>query len=234
MTALQEVRSRLFDKRFDWAAIDREKALLHPRVLDLLREACLIESYLPIYMGKMIELFWDDLEATEMFTIEAFEAYTHYYALRRYLDIVDYRAISDAEVVELRKRERAEQYTDLDRELVNFMATEQFAASFFDDLADLVEEPVLRAMLPRFAREETRHSQFAYDLLQHRIARDPEITDHVAAMAAEMRHVGTYVLPRVSPAKDDNVKTLVEFSRRIESLTGRPLSSIMLARGEDS
>jgi hypothetical protein len=227
---LQGVRSQIFDNRYEWASIDHDKALLNPTALDLLREACLIESYLPVYTSKMTELFWNDLEATEALTIEAFEAYSHYYTIRKYLEVVGYRPISDAEVVALRRRERGKRYADQVRELVNFMATEQFAANFFTDLEDMVEEPVLRDMLPRFAREEVRHSQFAYDLLRQRVDRDPGIVDHLLDMATQMRHVGSYVLPRVSPAKDDNFETLVAFSRRIESLTGRPLTSIMLAR----
>jgi rubrerythrin len=229
MSTLDNVRSRIFDKRFEWSRIDPVKALSNTAALDLLREACLIESYLPVYTGKMTELFWDDLEATEVYTIEAFEAYTHYYSIRRYLDTVGYRPISDAEIVELRSRERATRYTDQIRELVNFMATEQFAAGFFADLIDAVEEPVLQAMLARFAEEEVRHSQFAWDLLQKRVEQDPGIADRIVEMASQVQHVGSYILPHVSPAKDDNVKTLIEFSRRIESLTSRSLTSALLA-----
>jgi hypothetical protein len=229
VSVLEEVRSRIFDKRYEWSRIDRAKALSSPAALDLLREACLIESYLPVYTSKMTELFWDDLEATEVYTIEAFEAYTHYYTLRRYLDIVGYRPISDEEIVRLRSRERSVRYTDQIRELVNFMATEQFAASFFEDLIDAVKEPVLQAMLARFAGEEVRHSELACHLLRRRVERDPDIADRIVEMASKVRHVGSYVLPHVSPAKDDNVKTLIEFSRRIEGLTGRSLTSALLA-----
>ena len=63
----------------------------------MLREACLVESYLPVYTGKMMGLFWDDLDATTIFTIESIEAYGHYYVLRRYLETVGYMPVTDEE-----------------------------------------------------------------------------------------------------------------------------------------
>ena len=231
MPALDAVRARIFDKRFDWGRIDRAAALAQPAALDHLREACLVECYLPVYTSKMMDLFWDDADAIEVFTIESFEAYTHYYSLRRYLDIVGYHPVLDADVIAVRARDLDVRYTDRVRELVNFMATEQFAASFFSDLLLSVQEPVLRTLLPRFAQEEVHHSQLAYELLQRQVERDPGIVDHILEMAAQMRHVGTYVLPKVSPAGDDNVKTLVTFGRRIEALTGRSLAWSMVSGG---
>ncbi len=228
MKTLDEVEGKIFDKRYDWDGIDIAKALQRPELLDVLREACLIESYLPVYTGKMMDLFWDDLDATTIFTIEGFEAYTHYYTIRRYLDIVGYKPITDKEVLDLRKKERSEVYTDQIRELVNFMATEHFAAHFFTDLIDLTDEPVLKAMLPKFAIEETSHSQFAYDLLEVRIKQNPLVIDRVIKLAGEVKHIGAYVIPYVSPAKFDNIKTLLSFNRKVEELTGKRLSDIML------
>lgn len=234
MKTLDDVQGKIFDKRFDWDQIDKEVALKHPEILEVLREACLIESYLPVYTSKMLELFWDDLDATTIFTIEGFEAYSHYYIIRRYLDAVGYKPITDKEVLDLRKKERGEEYTDQIRELINFMATEHFAAQFFTDLIELNDEPILASMLPRFAAEEVSHSQFAYDLLEIRIKESPQITEDVIRLASEVKHIGAYVVPRVSPAKADNIKTLLSFNRRIEKLTGRPLSEIMLTRMKEN
>lgn len=228
MTTLDKIQKEIFDKRFNWDAIDKKKALKHPEILDVLREAGLIESYLPVYTGKMLELFWYDLSATTIFTIEGFEAYTHYYIIRRYLDIVGYNPITDEEVIKLRKKERNTIYKDEIRELVNFMATEYFAAQFFTDLIDITEEPILKTMLPRFAKEETSHSQFAYDLLAARLKKNPKMKKSIEKHASGVKHIGAYVLPRVSPAKDDNIKTLLGFNRKVESLVGVPLSDILV------
>ena len=78
-----------------------------------------------------MQLFWDDVKATSMYTIEAFEAYTHYYTLKRYLDTVDYRPITDKDIVALREKDRQKTYDNETRELVKPVATEHFASQFF-------------------------------------------------------------------------------------------------------
>ena len=226
MDTLRAVEGRIFDARFPWAEIDKQRALQDPGVLDLVREACLIESYFATYTAKMMALFWSDVDATAIFSIEAFEAYSHYYILRRYLDIVGYRPVRDDEIVALREQDRDQSYDDEVRELVNFMMTEHFAAQFFQDLADRAAEPVLRAILRRLGREEVTHAQFAAELLEKRIAKDPGIRERILHHARDFRHIGAYVLPGVSNAKDDNLGTILAVDRRIEQLTGRRLSDV--------
>src|SRR3989344_7756643 len=110
MATLKEVESRIFDKKFEWNNIDKNIALGNERVLDLVREACLIEAYFGVYVANMINLLKDDLEATSMFTIEGFEAYSHYYTLRRYLDIINYKPIKDEEIIALREKDKDVKY----------------------------------------------------------------------------------------------------------------------------
>jgi propanediol dehydratase large subunit len=186
-----------------------------------------------VYTGKMMGLFWDDLDATTIFTIESIEAYGHYYVLRRYLETVGYKPVSDEEVVELRERERRVVYTDQLRELVNFMGTEHFAAQFFMDMSQLMEEPVLVAVLPEFAAEEVVHSQFAFDLLQARVRRDPKAKDAILEHARNFKHVGAYVRPYVPPAKGDNVRTIRAFNEKFEKLLGQPLSDYLVEEVPD-
>ena len=226
--SLDAVRRKMFDHRVDWTRVDNAAARATPHVLDLLREACLVESYLPVYTGKMMSLFWDDLDATAMFTIEAIEAYAHYYLLRRYLAQVGHRPITDAEVIELRRAEHRAVYRDPVRELVNFMGTEHFAAQFFADLTRMTSEPVILELLPEFAAEETVHAQFAFDLLAARVRRDPDLATHIVRQARQFRHVGAYVMGDVSPAGTDNLKTIAGFNRRFEKLLGKPLSDFMV------
>lgn len=228
MNTLAKVQRKLFDARLDWSAIDRSRALAHPELLELLREACLVESYLPVYTGKMMALFWDDLDATTIFTVESIEAYGHYYVLRRYLDAVGYKPITDEEVIELRDRERNAVYDDQIRELVNFMGTEHFAAQFFTDMSKLMDEPVIKRILPEFAAEEVIHSQFAFDLLQARVDRDPAARAGVLEHARTFKHVGAYVRPYVPPAKDDNLRAIRAFNDKFADLLGQPLSDYLV------
>jgi hypothetical protein len=226
--ALQTVQRKLFDQKLAWSQIDKQKALAQPEQLELLREACLVESYLPVYTGKMMALFWDDLDATTIFTIESIEAYGHYYVLRRYLETIGYKPISDEEVLELRERERSVIYSDQIRELVNFMGTEHFAAQFFLDMSQLLDEPVLAGILPEFAAEEVIHSQFAFDLLQARLRKDPGARSAILEHARNFKHVGAYVRPYVPPAKGDNVRSIRAFNEKFEKLLGQPLSDFLV------
>ena len=227
MHSLDQVNAKMFDARFPWGELDRDRALSNTAVLDLLRDACLIESYFPIYMAKMISLFWDDVAATSIFTIEAIEAYGHYFTLRRYLDLLGYRPVSDEEVTALREKDRDQVHPDKVRELVNFMGTEHFAAEFFNDLAGLTTEPLLRGILPRFSAEEVIHARFAYELLERMIATDPTVKDQVLLHAAQFRHVGSYVMPVVAPAKQDNLKVIRSFDAMVGGLAGKPLSKAL-------
>jgi rubrerythrin len=203
-------------------------------LLELLREACLVESYLPVYTGKMMSLFWDDLDATTIFTIESMEAYGHYYVLRRYLETVGFKTVSDQEVVALRHRERSQVYTDQLRELVNFMGTEHFAAQFFTDMAKLMDEPILAGLLPEFAAEEVVHSQFAFDLLQARITKEPSAKRAILEHARNFKHVGAYVRPYVPPAKEDNVRSIRAFNEKFEKLLGQSLSDFLVEEVPDA
>ncbi len=222
---LKEIEGKIFDQKYDWDLIDKELALEDPDVLELLREACLVESYFAVYTGKMLELFDYDVEATSMYTIEAFEAYTHFYLLRRYLDTVGYKPVTDEDVVALRNKDKDKIYDDEVRELVNFMGTEHFATVFFDDLAKRAKEPVLKKMLLDMSRQEIAHKAFAYELLEARLTKTPPIKERILSAAKQFLHVGGYVLPRVSNAREDMISTIASFDACIEQLVGESISS---------
>lgn len=226
METLDFINSKIFN-RIQWDQIDKDLALKNKKALELLHEAALVECFLPVYTGKMNELFWDNIEATSIFTIEAFEAYGHYYTIRKYLDIIGYNPITDEEVKNVREKGRTQVYTDKIRELVNFMGTEHFAAAFFNDLDAIMEEPVFKALLPRFVAEETSHSQCAFDLLKEIMQREPDAIDRVIACVKEFKHIGAYVTDHVSPASDNNIKTLQTFNEKIERLVGKKLSELI-------
>ena len=223
MTTLESIQTKRLDALVPWDTLDHEAALANPQLLDLVREACLIESYFAIYTSKMMQLLWHDVAATSILSVEAFEAYIHFVTLRRYLDEVDYRPIADDEIVNLRKGGMDAVSSDELRELVNFMATEHFAAEFFRDLGREADEPVLQAIMARFAPEEDTHSQFAADLIAERIRRSEDLRDAVLDFARHFRHVGAYALPSVSNVTGDNVEAILRFDRRIERLVGRRL-----------
>jgi hypothetical protein len=226
---LAAVEKRIFDRRFPWHEIDRTKALENIPVLDRVREACLIESYFAIYTGKMLALFWYDVDATSTFAIEAFEAYTHYYGLRRYLQEVGYRPVTDEEIAALREKDLDKVYTDEIRELVNFAMTEHFAGHFFADLAETTTEPVLKSMLRDFSAQEVTHSELALQLLEKRLSTGPGVRARILEHARDYTHIGAYVMPAVSSVKEDNLQAILAFNRRLEQLLGQSLSDYLVS-----
>lgn len=214
-------------QRANFSHIDVARARRQPAVLDLVREACLIESYFPVYMGELMTLLRDDLDATSSFAIETFEAYTHFLLLRRYLQIVRYKPVRAEEIIQLRARGRRQVSRDPVRELVNFMLTEHFAAHFFHTLSRRVQEPVLKKLLARFAGEEVVHARFAFDLLRKRVAGDPRIARAILRHAVHFKHVGAYALPTVSVAGKENLGALRQLDNLLQELTGTRLSKVL-------
>lgn len=225
MTVLSAIQHERLSRLFPWDRLDREAALARPDLLDLVREACLIESYFAVYTARMMRLLWYDVAATSILSIEAFEAYIHFATLRRYLDEVGYRPVSDDEIRELREKDLDGTADNELEELVNFMITEHFAANFFRDLADETREPVLQAIMARFAPEEDLHAGLAGDLIRARIKDREDLADEVIRYARSFRHIGTYVLPGVSNVSDNNIEAILDLDRKIEALVGKRLAA---------
>lgn len=226
MNALQDVEHNIFSKKFEWDKIDKKATQKDKVVLGLLKEACFIEAYFSVYAAKMVALFWYDIEATSVFTIENFEAYTHYYILRHYLSIVGVK-VTDEEIKKVRAKDKGKIHDDEIKELVNFMITEHFATHFFKDLSDVSAEPVLKKILLFLSAQEVSHSQFAFDLLSRRLKKEPKLNKIILEHAKNYQHVGSYVLPHVSKVKDDNFQAIQQFNKKIEKLVGISLSDYL-------
>src|SRR5262249_1778818 len=98
------------ERDIDWKAIDARIALSQPDILAKLRDAALIESFHPVNLSRLIRLTWDDIDAGVVFSLEMFEGFKHFHALRTYLDVVGYEpAITNDDLRAIRKRaERAD------------------------------------------------------------------------------------------------------------------------------
>ena len=71
------------------------------------------------------------------------------------------------------RRNATLRYDDGTRLLTRYMMSEHLAAFHFMKDAKLAPDPVLRHILKLVGHDEFRHTQFAYDLIAARIARDP-------------------------------------------------------------
>ncbi|HZI40642.1 MAG TPA: hypothetical protein VFD67_03045 [Gemmatimonadaceae bacterium] len=206
-----------------WSAIDRARALAQPQLLAKLRDAALIESFHPVNLSRLIRFAWDDVDAGVVFSLEMYEGFKHFHALRMYLDAVGYEpAITEDELRAIRQRADRD---DLDPEdqvtpLVEFMLSEHLAAYFFRRLGDQALEPQLRSLLALIAADEVRHAQAASDLIAKRIAAAPELVPNVLHAATNFRHYGEEAVGQVPVAMEGDDVAIRTFATRIERLCG--------------
>lgn len=209
-----------------WSEIDREAALSRPDLLDHLRLAALIEAYHPVNLGRLMLDSWNDVDAGVVFSLEAFEGFTHFHALRTYLEAVGHEpAITDEEIVDGRRAalEGLDPQPPLLERLVEFMLSEHLAAYFFRRIGEQTDEPVLQRLMALIAADEVRHAQSASDLLAKRVADDPGCVPRILTAATTFRHYGNDVvreIPVSMPGDDVAIRT---FAKRIERLCGMRL-----------
>lgn len=209
-----------------WKAIDVAKAQRQPDILAQLRDAALIESFHPVNLARLLRLTWDDIDASVVFSLELYEGFKHFHALRRYLDIVAWQpAIEDEELITLRRAAAAVAVHDdeLIPRLVEFMLSEHLAVYFFRRLSERTKEPVLRRLLKWIASDEIRHAQSTSDLIAKRIAVDPTVIPRVLDAATTFRHFGEEAIGAVPVAQAGDPLALRTFAKRIERLCGMRL-----------
>jgi len=206
-----------------WLDIDRARALAQPQILAKLRDAALIESFHPVNLSRLIRFAWDDVDAGVVFSLEMYEGFKHFHALRMYLDAVGYEpAITNDELRHIRQRADRD---DLDRDdpvapLVEFMLSEHLAAYFFRRLGEQAQEAQLRKLLALIAADEVRHAQAASDLIAQRIAAHPELVPNVLRAASDFRHYGEDAVGHVPVAMEGDDVAIRTFATRIERLCG--------------
>jgi hypothetical protein len=211
------------DTTIAWESIDLDAANRERELHRSLHDAALIEGYLPVYAARLMQLLWDDVDATAVLSMELFEGLKHFTALARYLDRVGFQRaeVSEASLVAARERALAIRYEekDLVAHLTNFMCSELFAAYYFLRISRRTEEPVLRELLGYMARDEFRHSASASDVLKKRIDRDPGVASQVLAAAEHFRHYGSDVVA-VPVAEENDFEAIMAVNRKIRLLCG--------------
>ena len=218
-----EMQRWILDHDIAWDSIDPALALTQTDLLDRVRDSALIESFFPLFTTRAIEVLWDDPSATAVFSVQLYESYKHFHVFNQYLDCVGYRVIEDEELVEVRRRNRTLRYHDGTHLLTRYMMSEHFAAFHFMKDAQHSREPVLAHILKLVARDELRHTQFAYDLLASRIQRDPSQSAIVHQAAREFRHIGLEVVAQIPVAESNDFAAIVALNQKIRRLTGQPI-----------
>lgn len=216
-----EMQRWILETDIPWGEIEPDIALKQPELLDRLRDSALIESFFPILTPRALDVLWDDPAATAIFSVQLYESYKHFHVFNLYLECVGHRPLRDEDLIEVRRRNIGLKYECGTRMLTQYFMSEHFAAhSFFTD-ANASKEKVLAHILKLVARDEVRHSQFGYELLQMRIARDPAQAEIVKDAAANYTHFGTLVVPEVPVGNKNDFTAIITLNQKLERLTGR-------------
>ncbi|ORV43330.1 acyl-ACP desaturase [Mycolicibacter engbaekii] len=121
------------------------------------------------------------------------EEHLHAIALREYLMVtreIDPDANERVRMEHVQKGYRADRYSQV--ETLVFMAFyERACAEYCRNLADQIEEPVLKGLIGRIAGDEERHEEFFANLIAHCLDYvHDETVAAIAARAAELKIVG--------------------------------------------
>jgi hypothetical protein len=211
------------ERDINWKAIDRRRAFERPEILASLRDAALIESYHPVNLARLLKATWDDVDASVVFSLELYEGFKHFHALRMYLEAIEYDPpITDTELVELRRGQEDVEVGEVDliERLVEFMLSEHLAHYFFRRLGEQTTEPVLADLLSRISADEVRHAQSASDLIAKRIDADRSVIPRVLEAALHFHHFGEQAVGTVPVAQPGDPIAIQTFARRIERLCG--------------
>jgi hypothetical protein len=214
------------DADIEWDDVNQRLALGQPELLMRVRESALIESFFPIFTCRAMECLWNDAAATAVFSIQLYESYKHFHVFNQYLERVGFKPIDDAEIIAARERRVDLRFDDGTRLLTRYMMSEHFAAFHFLKDAKLAHDPVLGHILTLVGRDELRHTQFAYELLALRIARNRAEADKVHDEARHFRHIGLEVVGEVPVAEKNAFAAIVTMSQKIKRLTGEGLHLI--------
>ena len=206
-----------------WRNIDPSRAYARPEILAALRDAALIESYHPVNLARLLKAMWDDVDACVVFSLELYEGFKHFHAIRSYLEAVGFEpAITDDELVDIRRAQADVDVApgEIIERLVEFMLSEHLAHYFFRRLGEQAEDQVLADMLSLIAADEVRHAQSASDLIAARIASNPDVIQRVLDAALDFHHFGEQAIGTVPVAQPGDAVAIQTFARRIERLCG--------------
>ena len=169
----------------DWGSIRRE--LVTEKELETIRLAALTEGFTPTYIADLLDLYCDDSEMGAFLSIQFYEEYKHFHALRRYLRL-NGREITDEELTA--RRSTRTSYRSKLIPLLKFGLSEIFTAIFYRNLARSTSEPVLRKLCEFIAADEYRHLNFYTSYLENYVRQENVTANELIEALHHYQHQG--------------------------------------------
>lgn len=152
---------------FDWSAFDRSK--VHPRILEAVKAAALVEHNAGDYVTYLCNVFGDDPDMQNAARQWGEEEVQHGRALARWAELAD-PAFNAGEALDrfragfrLPLNATASVRGSRASELIARCVVEVGTSSFYTALREAAEEPLLREIAGRIAADEFRHYKLFYD-----------------------------------------------------------------------
>ena len=183
--ALCERQRWKLETDIDWSGIRRD--LLADEEIDVLRSSALVESFTPAYGADLLALYSEDVSMSSFLTIQIYEEFKHFHALRRYLKEIGIE-VDDSEVVQHRA-DRVD-YSNRLVPILKFGVSEIFTAISYRQLARKTREPVLAHLARLISADEYRHLGWYTSYLEGYINEHGIGPDEINAALEHYQHQG--------------------------------------------
>jgi rubrerythrin len=214
-----------FDNDVAWSEIRTD--LVTQQELETLRYAALTEGFTPTYIADLLQLYCDDAEMGAFLSIQYYEEYKHFHALRRYLQ-ANGMPITDEEL--MARRSTRTSYRSKLIPLLKFGLSEIFTAIFYRNLGRATKEPVLRQLCEHIAGDEYRHLNFYTAQLEHYVQTQNISSDELLEALAQYQHQGLEAVEDWTNFWQRNgsaytgMEPYVILQKTLSRLAGKPIS----------
>lgn len=174
-----------FERDVDWKSLRHD--LVTPAELKTLHHACLVEGFSPTYMADLMDLFCGDPEMAAFLSIQYFEEFKHFHALRHYLAL-NGLVISDEEAS--CRRTLRTRYENPLVPILKFGVSEIFTAIFYRNISQTTQEPVLKKLAHFISQDEYRHLSFYLSTLEVMVKEQGITAEEINDILRRYQHQG--------------------------------------------
>jgi hypothetical protein len=146
------------------------------KVIDCIGEVAIVEGNAPSIVVNQLAIMLYDAEFAAWATYQVGEESKHFHVIRHYCRRAGHPIASQHGEANVAERQKGFDPSDFQDEyavvLINILG-ETLNIHLYQTLAGAADEPVLKALLQRIARDERRHQQWFIAYFQKRAAGDP-------------------------------------------------------------
>ena len=219
------------DEDVAWSSIQHD--LVSAEELQTLRLAALTEGFTPTYIADLLDLYCDDAEMGAFLSIQYYEEYKHFHALRRYLRL-NGAEITDDEL--MARRSTRTSYRSKLIPLLKFGLSEIFTAIFYRNLARSTREPVLAQLCRFIAADEYRHLNFYMSYLEYYVQANRVTRDELIEGLQHYQHQGLEAVEswtdfwQTNGRKYTGLEPYVVLQNTLSRIIGEPISVYSVVR----